>query len=195
MDRNVTGMTTNLWTDRLLQQLTWHWDHQLRPGLDGLTDEEYFWEPTANVWNLRRRGEATTPMAAGGGELVADFAFPEPDPAPVTTIAWRLAHLIVGVFGSRNAIHFGGPASDYVTWVYAPTADEALAQLDDGYRRWVDGVRTLDADALERPIGPDEGEWAAAPYADLVLHIHREALHHGAEILLLRDLFRNGAGS
>jgi hypothetical protein len=24
-----------------------------------------------------------------------------------------------------------------------------------------------------------------------VLHIHREVLHHGAEILLLRDLFRN----
>lgn len=42
-------------------------------------------------------------MAAGGGELVADFEFPEPDPAPVTTIAWRLGHVIVGIFGVRNA--------------------------------------------------------------------------------------------
>ncbi len=26
--------------------------------------------------------------------------------------------------------------------------------------------------------------------AELVLHINREAIHHGAEILLLRDLYR-----
>jgi hypothetical protein len=26
--------------------------------------------------------------------------------------------------------------------------------------------------------------------AALVLHIHREAIHHGAEIALLRDLYR-----
>jgi hypothetical protein len=25
--------------------------------------------------------------------------------------------------------------------------------------------------------------------ADLVLHIHREAIHHGAEVSLLRDLY------
>ena len=191
MVRTVLGMTTNPWTDRLLEQLTWHWDHQLRPGLDDLTDEEYFWEPVADCWNLRPRSEATTPMAAGGGDLVADFAYPEPVPAPVTTIAWRLAHLIVGVFGTRNAIHFGGPPADYVTWTYAPTAKEALAQLDRGYERWVAGVRSLDAEGLERAIGPAEGEWAASPYADLILHIHREVLHHGAEVLLLRDLFRN----
>ena len=184
-------MTTNtLWTDRLLQQLTWHWDHQLRPGLDGLTDEEYLWEPAQPSWSLRRKGEATTPMAMGGGDLVADFAFPEPVPAPVTTIAWRLAHLIVGIFASRNATHFDAPAADYGTWHYAPTATEALQQLDDGYATWIKGVADLDHEALERPIGPGEGEWAEAPYADLVLHINREVLHHGAELLLLRDLYR-----
>ena len=196
MVRTFGGMTTttthpDVWSGRLLQQLTWHWEHQLRPGLDGLTDEEYFWEPVDGCWNLRPRAEATTPMAAGTGDLVADFAYPEPVPAPVTTIAWRLAHVIVGVFGSRNAIHFGGPPADYETWTYATTAGEALAQLDAGYRRWVDGVGTLGAAGLERAIGPREGEWAASPYADLVLHISREVLHHGAEVLLLRDLFRN----
>ena len=105
-------------------------------------------------------------------------------------VAWRLAHLIVGIFGARNAGHFDGPPSDYSSWHYAATADEALAQLDDGYTRWIDGVRSLDAAALERPIGPAEGEWSAEPYAALVLHINREVLHHGAEILLLRDLYR-----
>ena len=186
----MTTTTTNRWTDRLLEQLTFHWDHQLRPGLDDLTDDEYFWEPVEGCWNLRPRGEARTPMAAGGGDVVADFAFPEPTPAPVTTIAWRLAHLIVGVLGSRNAIHFGGPPAEYPTWTYAATAKDALAQLDEQYARWVQGVQSLDAEALERPIGPREGEWAAHPYAGLVLHINREMIHHGAEIRLLRDLYQ-----
>ena len=174
-------MTTTTWTDRLLEQLTWHWDHQLRPGFDGLTDDEYLWEPVPGCWNLRVDGETVVP----------DFVHPEPVPAPVTTIGWRMAHLIVGVFGARNAIHFGGPPADYQTWSYAPTAGAALAQLDDAYGRWVAGVRTLDAVGLERPIGPGEGEWAEHLYAALVLHISREAIHHGAEISLLRDLYRN----
>jgi hypothetical protein len=32
------------WTEQLLAQLTWLWDQQLRPGLEGLTDEELLWE-------------------------------------------------------------------------------------------------------------------------------------------------------
>ena len=183
------------WAPRLVEQLSWHWDNQLRPGLDGLTDAEYLWEPVAGCWSIRPRGRAATVMAAGGGDLVADFAWPEPEPAPVTTIAWRLAHLIVGVFGMRNASHFGGPPADYQTWDYAADAERALAQLDDGYARWVAGVRSLGAEGLERPVGPGEGEWAASPYAELVLHINREAIHHGAEVLLLRDLHRHGAAS
>ncbi len=45
------------WNAELVDQLTWHWDNQLRPRLSGLTDEEYLWEPVAGCWNLRRRGE------------------------------------------------------------------------------------------------------------------------------------------
>jgi hypothetical protein len=181
------------WNARLLDQLTWHWEHQLRPGLEGMTDEEHLWEPVPGCWSIRPRGEAATPMAAGGGAHVADIAFPEPSPAPVTTIAWRLAHVTIGVFAMRNASHFGGPPADYATWEYTPSAAVALGQLDEAYDRWVAGVRSLGADGLERPIGPAEGEWATATYAELVLHIHREVLHHGAEVLLLRDLWRHRA--
>ena len=183
-------MTTTDWAGRLADQLAWHWEGHVRPRLEGLTDDEYFWEPVAGCWSLRRRGEAKTSMAAGGGEFVADWEFPEPHPAPVTTIAWRMLHLIVGVFGARNAAHFGGPPADYLTWEYAATADGAIAQLDDAYGHWMKGVRSLDAAALERPVGEAEGDWAASPMAELVTHISREAIHHGAEILLLRDLYR-----
>ena len=175
----------------LLDQLTWHWEGLVQRKLEGLTDDEYHWEPSGGCWGIRRRGEASTPMAAGAGAWVADFAFPEPDPPPLTTIAWRIAHIVVGVFGMRTASHFGGPAMDYESFEYAGTATEGLAQLDAGYRRWVDGVRALGDDGLERAVGPAEGPFAEEPYTTLVLHIHREAIHHAAEILLLRDLYRN----
>ncbi len=180
--------TTPDYPTLLLEQLTWHWDHQLRPRLDGLSDEEYLWEPVPG-WNVRPRGTGDAPVRAGRGALAIDWAYPEPDPAPVTTIAWRIGHLVVGVLAMRNAAHFGGPPASYEDWEYAGTADAALAQLDAECARWTDGVRSLGADGLARPCGPAEGPYADAPLAALVLHINREMIHHGAEIALLRDLY------
>jgi hypothetical protein len=177
------------WNAELVRQLEGHWEHQLRPRLDGLTDEEYFWEPVPGCWSVRPRGEGTAPMALGSGGFTADFAWPPPDPAPVTTIAWRIAHIVVGGFGMRNAAHFGGPPVDYETFEYAGTAAQALRQLDDGCAAWITGVRGLGADGLARPCGPAEGPFAEYPMASLVLHINREVIHHGAEISLLRDLY------
>jgi hypothetical protein len=175
---------------QLLDQLTWHWDNYARPRLDGLIDDEYFWEPVEDCWSIRPRSQARTAMAAGAGDYVVDFAFPEPTPAPVTTIAWRLGHLLVGIFGMRNALHFGGPPVDYHTAVWPSDAKTALTALDNSYARWIRGVQGLDAAALARPVGPAEGSFADYPYSALVLHINREAIHHLAEVALLRDLYR-----
>jgi hypothetical protein len=175
----------------LLEQLTFHWDHHLRPKLDGLTDDEYLWEPAEGCLSLRPRAEVRTEVFGGSGDLVAEYAFPEPDPPPLTTIAWRLAHVTVGCFGMRNASHFGGRPIDYQSAVYPATAAAALDRLDEEYTRWVRGVRSLGVDGLRRPVGPAEGPFAEHSYAVLVLHIHREVIHHGAEVLLLRDLHRH----
>jgi hypothetical protein len=195
------------WNEELAGQLDGHWRSQLRPRLDGLTDEEYFWEPVPGMWSVRRRGEGrdpraegfgrpeasgegTAPVALGGGEFTLDFAWPVPDPVPATTIAWRLSHLIVAVFGLRVGSHFGGEPVDYEKYDYPGDAATALAQLDEFYAAWIAGVRGLGADGLARPCGPAEGPYAEASMATLVLHINREAIHHGAEVALLRDLFR-----
>src|SRR5512144_2069094 len=172
------------WTARLVEQLDVHWRGQLRARLEGLTDDEYFWEPVAGCWSVRRRGESTAPISAGSGEFTIDFAMPEPDPPPVTTIAWRLGHVIVGVFGARVASHFGGPPVDYQGFAYAGTAADAA---------WPGGVRALGPADLERPCGPAEGPFADHPMAALVLHINREVIHHGAEIAVLRDLYAHRA--
>lgn len=175
----------------LADQLAWHWDHQLRQRLEGLTDEEYFWEPVPG-WNVRPAGTSTAPIAAGAGNYRIDFEIPEPEPAPVTTIAWRLGHILVGVLGQRNATHFGGPATDYETYDYPGTAAEALERLDRAYQVWLDGVRALGSEGLDRPCG--EHDFEEAPMGSLVLHINREMIHHGAEIALLRDLYAHRDG-
>lgn len=184
-----TTTTSLQWNDLLTEQLTWHWERHLRPRLDGLSDEEYRWEPVADCWNVRPRGTGTAPVQAGSGEMTIDFAMTEPDPPPVTTIAWRIGHLVVGVFGARNHSHFAGPLADYQGWDYPATAAGALEQLDAGYAEWVEGVRALGADGLAQECGPAEGPYVQSPMAELVLHIHREVIHHGAEIALLRDLY------
>lgn len=176
----------------ILDQLTWHWDNQLRPRLDGLTDDEYFWEPVPDCWSVRRRTdpapETATMRDRCAGEWVPDFAFPPPDPEPVTTIAWRLAHIIVGVLAARSYNHFDGPEASYETWEYAGTAADALSQLDSAYGDWVRGVESLTEQQWHAPVGPAEGPWADRSMEELVLHISREVIHHGAEIALLRDL-------
>lgn len=185
----MTTLTDDNLGEHLLYQLTWHWESQLRPRLDGLTDEEYLWEPVPGAWNVRPRDPDSADAQPGTGDFTVDFSFPEPVPAPVTTIAWRLVHIIVGVFGARNHAHFGGPEIDYFSYAYPGTAAEALADLDAHYDRWVAGVRGLDVAGLSAPCGDAEGPWGQAPMIDLITHIHREVIHHGAEIALLRDLF------
>lgn len=188
-------MSTLDTTAQLLGQLTWHWDHQARARLEGLSDEEYLWEPVPGAWNVRERATAADQellALSGTGPVGIDFAFPTPDPEPLTTIAWRLAHINIGIFGARNASHFGGPPISYETATYTLSAAEALAELDAHYARWVDGVRGLTEEDLARPVGPAEGGFAEHPMIELVLHINREAIHHLAEIALLRDLWAHG---
>src|SRR5689334_10184311 len=140
-------MTTRTWTEMLLEQLTFHWDHQLRDRLEGLTDAELAWAPEPGV----------------------------------ETIAWRLAHLSGDCFGARNERHFGDPRPAYVGDPDdSPTAAQALQRLDEQVGRWRHHVGQLDEAALLRPVG-DKEPYPELTMADLVLHIHRELLHHGAE--------------
>ena len=175
------------WNRALREQWEWHWNSQVRERLDGLTDDEYFWSPVpGDAWNVRRHDDGSTTI---------DFVYPQPVPPPFTTIAWRLAHVIVGVLAMRNASHFGAPPAAYETWTYAGDAKTALEQLHTQLDVWTAGVRGLSEDDLATPVGPEE-PYPDAPMADLVLHIHRELIHHLSEVALLRDLYQhtNGAG-
>ena len=183
------------WTTQLADQLDWHWTYNLRPRLDGLTDHEYLWEPVADCWSIRPDREVRTARSSGAGEFRLEFEWPEPEVVPVTTIAWRLGHVLTGCLLPRSAAHFGGEPFDRDAFVFAGTAGEALEQFDAAYQRWRDGVHAMDYAALTSPCGPAEGPFHEAPMAALVLHINRELLHHGAEMALLRDLYLRQGGS
>ena len=177
------------WNGEVLDQVESHWQQRLRPRLDGLSDDEYFWQPVPGCWTISRRGESQAPISYGPGDFTWDYGPVTVDPEPMTTIAWRLGHLIE-CLASMNSSHFGGPEASVETFDYPGTAEKALQQLDDVYGTWVSGVRALGTAGLAEPQGPTSpAEFADAPVARLVLYTSVEVFHHGAEICLLRDLY------
>ena len=170
-------------TAELADQLDVHWRTALRPRFDGLTDEEYLWEPVPGCWSIRPTGPA------GRGEF--EQARPDPEPAPVTTIAWRLSHLAVGVFGLRASYYFGDGSLTHENADRPLTAKEGVAYFKEQALQWRSHVERLDEEGLARPVGEPEH----APVASLVLRVNREALHHLAEVSLLRDLYRATGGA
>jgi hypothetical protein len=154
---------------------------------EGLTDEEYLWEPAPGCWSIRRRDD---------GRWTEEFTLPPPEPAPFTTIAWRMWHLI-DMYGENRAPTFLG-VQPYGTPVGCddpdgrpPTAAApALALLDLAHARWDAHLAQVDDDLLGEPIGPIGGHFARHTKGAFVLHMLDEFIHHGAEISLLRDLWR-----
>ena len=177
------------WGKLVIGQLEFYWDVHLRPRLDGLTDEEYLWEPVPGCRSVRPGPD---------GRFVVDEVRPAPDPPPVTTIAWRIVHLGAGCFANRTSAFFGDGSvpddADMADPRHLPaelpgTARDAIAFLDGTYQKWHDSIAALDGEALCRPLGP-KGHWfAKEPMAALIVHINREVMHHGGEIGVLRDLY------
>jgi hypothetical protein len=67
---------------------------RLHGRLRGLTDEEYLWEPAPGCWSIRPGDD---------GRWTADGSSLPVKPAPLTTIAWRIDHVISVLDGERNA--------------------------------------------------------------------------------------------
>jgi hypothetical protein len=177
------------WNGIVVGQLQFYWSTIFRPRLEGLTDEEYFWEPVEGCWNLRLGDD---------GEYHLDGELPEPTPPPVTTIAWRMVHIGVG-FAAKAGAFFGDSNVPADASMFDPrripshlpgSAAEGVAFLDRVHAWWTDGVAVLSDEEMATSLGPRGAYFANDPMAALVAHINRETMHHGAEIALLRDLYR-----
>ena len=175
------------WTAQLVGQLEFYWDVHLRPRLEGLTDDEYLWEPVDGCWSIRQGEDGRWRMETSGKR-----------DGPITTIAWRMAHVSVGIFGTRASTFFGDGSvpddADMFDARHEPaslpaTAADGIALLENNYRWWRDGISALDEAGLAKPLGPKGNMFAKDPMAALILHLNREAMHHGGEIGLMRDLY------
>jgi hypothetical protein len=170
-------MTVNL-PRLVIEQLEFDWDAHLWPRLEGLTDDEYLWEPVDGAASVRKNAD-------GLWELDRTDT---PDGIPkVTTIAWRMMHLVDNMGDRAN--HFFGTG---VPFEAQGTAEGGLQQVQLAYQTWLTTINSLDEDALYAPLGDKGGPYATDPMIALIIHVTRETIHHGAEICLLRDLYRAG---
>lgn len=158
---------------------------RLERRLAGLSDEEFFWLPAgpgSPTWTVRR--DATAPS---GWQI--DHEHPAPDPPPVPTVAWRLVHVANGnwirwehAFGPRRRmfpdLEVPGNAADAVDYWRASR---------EPVTTWLTGATGADLAEL-RPT-PTAARLPAATTIQILLD---EQAHHGAEIALLRDLYRAG---
>jgi hypothetical protein len=149
--------------------------------LDGLTDDEYLWEPVDGCWTVH----------VVDGRTVIDWEFPPPDPVPVTTIAWRLVHIgsVLREHALRAVAFDRGTANHVPPTVLPLRADAAIAMVRDAMDVWRGDLARVDDARLWELLGPEAGQYAQEPVAAFVEHIHDELVHHAAEVALLRDLY------
>ena len=107
------------------------------------------------------------------------------DPAPVTTIAWRLWHIALDCCDDYTR-RFSGDAGDAPAgWTL--DANEAIAILCE---KWEAYRSVLVARDWWEQLGPNWESWSQHSVADMAMHASNELVHHAAEIALLRDLYR-----
>ena len=85
----------------------------------------------------------------------------------------------IQTLGVRASALFGDGSLTVDTVRWPRTASEALRALATHYEHWRRGVRS------HQPA--DE-----ASFTTLLLHMNRELIHYGAEVMLMRDLYRVG---
>jgi hypothetical protein len=169
-------------------QLDIWWWGAVTMRMNGLTDDEFFWKPVPDSFCLtEREGSLFYEWPPGSqGEAIP----------PVTTIAWRLAHIGAGCFMNQWHEFFGdGELADWTSEPFPSNAADALAYLEEWKTRWCDALIGAGNDGLWRPLGPKPDVEVMQlgkndPFIGMVLHVNREVMHHGGEINLLRDLYR-----
>lgn len=148
---------------------------QLEQRLEGMSADEYLWEPAPGAWSVRPTEQ---------GPLIDGAGVREIEPAPVTTIAWRMWHIAMDCFDDYTR-RFNGDHSDApAIWTLDPT--EALSTMQE---KWSAYRAEISGRDFWEELGPNWEHWAPSSVADMAMHASNEMVHHGAEVGLLRDLY------
>ncbi|MFC8921947.1 DinB family protein [Cellulosimicrobium sp. NPDC057127] len=169
-------------------QLGFSW-LELAGRLATLTQAELEWEPGPGALRVVRRGEERSPRTLGPGEWVMEWPA-GPDSAQPRTIAWLVAHL-TELFTERWEWTFGAHELRRDGVTFSGEVGHAVAGLAGVVERWRADVDALPEDQVFT-VGLSQATEidAQSPFAHLVAHLNRELIHHGAEIMVLQDLYR-----
>jgi hypothetical protein len=169
-------------------QLGFSWS-VLAQRLATLTQDELDWEPGPDALRVVRRGQERSRRVVGAGQWVAEWPAGEDSSQP-RTIGWLVAHLTEAFF-DRWEWTFGEHRRRRDDVEPSGEVGPAVAGLVAQVTAWRAAVDVLDDDAVFT-VGLSQAEEVdkVAPFGHLVLHMNRELIHHGAEIMVLQDLHR-----
>ncbi|MBI5830316.1 MAG: DinB family protein [Chloroflexi bacterium] len=158
----------------LLAQLDHAWG-SVQDYLAGLTADEFVWSPSENVWHLAQKN----------GGWTIPYSWIPPQPAPFTTIAWRLAHMAANkVLVLDHA--FGARQARLADLDLPPDLDGMIAYLHVCHQPFRAQVERLTDDDLPTLRYSEWGEQRATEriIASAILH----DVEHGAQIATVREL-------
>jgi hypothetical protein len=158
------------------------WGHYF----EGLTDDELHFEPAPGMWGVRLKTELRTPLEEGAvdGPYWMDTGDVPRLDAPMTTIAWRIAHLTLGTW-NWNAIIAGSEVPPEPALL--ADAAGALALWRSVLDAFVDMAVAFTADDLAVEMDAWDGK---VTRSFLLSHVSLEIAYHSAEVGTLRHLYR-----
>ncbi len=163
----------------LLRHLDQAWS-RVQAYLTGLTPDEFAWSPVAHSWHLTRSGPA--------GRVTIPYAWKPPQPAPFTTIAWRMAHMAANkVLTLEHA--FGAGQARLADLDLPADLDGMLAFLHAGQRSFRMQVEQLTDASLPTLRHTEWGEQRPAEAIITATILHD--VEHGAQIAAVRELCRH----
>ena len=146
--------------------------------LEGLSDDDYLWEPRPGSPTLRVHPDAK-------------WKRDQSSPDAVPTIAWRMCTL-AGTQTLRTDWTFGSHSLQWHDIDLPGTAAGALAFLERASASWIQAVASVGDADLDKPLC----DWPGGPqerrFAETLWWTNRELIATGAEISLLKDLRRPG---
>ena len=161
----------------------------VRQYFDGLTDDELHWEPVPGMWGMRRKTELRTPVPATvPGDYWFDLIRPDPDPTPLTTIAWRIGHLMSVTMSASEVL---GDLPERPMPALRYDAAGMLEPWRGALDEFVHVVRSLSDEQLASPLPAVSDD---VTYAGWVSHVSLEIALHSAEVGTMRHLYRETHG-
>lgn len=136
---------------------------------EALTDEVLLWSPSAHQWTMRQVDDRWR----------ADLAKVEPDPVPVTTIAWLTWHM--GWWWSTATAHLAqtpAPSPDEIQW--PESASEIIRWLDRIHVQWQQVL--ADTERLDDEASYPWPEGSGKTLADMAAWVNVELTKNIAEI-------------